>query len=548
VQTPHSLIQRLKYDLRQRVVVSLVLIVTLGVGLHVIWSLYERNQAIFRIRNALNHVLQEPLMAKDLPGVRRSIQAFSLSNPGAQICIKVEDELLIEYPACDNPMYVEYPLGLTPRKVSISVSLPRVTWMVLVGLPVLLTALGVAFLLAAQIKKLAALIVADLANLLNLQSDVSFHFSEMLEAKRSVCRGFAAERQAEKVKADARVGSVAAQVAHDIRSPLAALQVALRDVDAIAPDQRELIEQASGRIRDIANSLIRLYQKNEPRPLWQVTWVSKVLDDICSEKRLQYLDFPKLRLSLAVDPSALSACVGIDKVELSRLISNLLNNSIEALPSHEGEISIGVTAGAELVCLLIKDSGRGIPPEVLNRITERGFSFNKFGGSGLGLSTAIETIERAGGSLTIMSEPGQGTSIAINLPAVLPPAPLCVQLEVGRDDRFAILDDDLSVHQAWKLAFGEPEFRRRVDSFTDVHEFQEVFNRDIKSWKKCLIDFDLNSELSGLQLIEKLNIQSISILVTSRYEDSAVLEKCRELQVPLLPKFLIGTFIYKDFT
>jgi signal transduction histidine kinase len=67
----------------------------------------------------------------------------------------------------------------------------------------------------------------------------------------------------------------------------------------------------------------------------------------------------------------------------------------------------------------VRDTGPGIAPEVLARLFEPNFS-TKTDGMGLGLTLVRSTIEQLGGTLTLESAPGEGTSVRINLPLLAP--------------------------------------------------------------------------------------------------------------------------------
>lgn len=107
----------------------------------------------------------------------------------------------------------------------------------------------------------------------------------------------------------------------------------------------------------------------------------------------------------------------IEPVLFKRVISNLLNNSIEALSDH-GKIILNLERrGANLV-ISIEDTGKGIPKEVLPTLSQRGVSFAKEHGSGIGLYQAKKAVHSWNGTFEISSELGSGTKVEILLPLV----------------------------------------------------------------------------------------------------------------------------------
>ncbi len=125
-------------------------------------------------------------------------------------------------------------------------------------------------------------------------------------------------------------------------------------------------------------------------------------------------------VSLQVSASAPSQ-VALSGKDITLLCLNLLQNAVQHSRSG-GRVTVEVAKDLGLVTLRIQDEGEGIPPEVLPHIFEpfyRGDEARdrKRGGTGLGLAIAKATCEKAGGTLTLTSEPGRGTLATVCLPA-----------------------------------------------------------------------------------------------------------------------------------
>ena len=232
---------------------------------------------------------------------------------------------------------------------------------------------------------------------------------------------------------------MAAQVAHDIRSPLAALGAAARGMELPA-DQRTLVDGAIGRMQGIADDLLQRYRAPgaaKARP--ETCALAALIEQVLAEKRIQHRD--KGGIKIAFDNGAGGARAAVDQKEMQRIISNLVNNSVEAFESG-GTVAVGLSAPDGMVTLRIKDDGKGIPPEILSRLGQKGETHGKTGGTGLGLYHARTSVESWGGSLKMESGPG-GTCVIITLPAAAKPA-------AGL--RAALLDDDPLVHMNWRMA------------------------------------------------------------------------------------------------
>lgn len=361
----------------------------------------------------------------------------------------------------------------------------------------------------------------------------------------------------EKIK-DKTAEDIATQVSHDIRSPLAALNMTLSQLQNLPEQQRITLRAATNRINDIANTLLSaIKQKNVASSNITDTSATNgdtvellpaLLDNLVSEKRTQYRD--KFLVNIDADfNSAYGAFAKINRIEFSRVISNLINNAIEALPKDGGVISLKVHKQNDSVIIYVTDNGSGIPSEVLEKVGEKGLTYGKSesdSGSGLGLYHAKKTIEGLSGKFYIESTLGIGTRITIKLIACAPPSWFVESLLINENTTIVSIDDDMSVHNIWKEKFNNIQF----EHYKPKHKIF-TSTADFKSWTKAhlddnplfksnclfLVDFEfLNQHYTGLDLIEDAEIAKHSILVTSRYEEYQIRERCEKLGVRLIPK------------
>ena len=111
----------------------------------------------------------------------------------------------------------------------------------------------------------------------------------------------------------------------------------------------------------------------------------------------------------------------MDSVSLQRVLSNLLNNALEALGASAGLVRVGFfwSENTETLRITIEDSGPGFPAAILSRDLTQPLMSTKVGGHGLGLTGSARLISEGGGKLTVQngSELG-GASILIELPAI----------------------------------------------------------------------------------------------------------------------------------
>lgn len=202
---------------------------------------------------------------------------------------------------------------------------------------------------------------------------------------------------------------LAYQVAHDIRSPVAALKIALEDVSC-SKDESDLIKFSLFRIEEIANNLLDRYKVNQKKGL--NTFVSD-LENLILEKKIMHQN--NIKFDLTHQPNLANIKFAECSTDLLRVLSNLLNNAIEAIHTT-GLIKINFNIEGDNFTLSISDNGKGIPEDILEEIRISSFSYNKTSGNGLGLSHAKEFITNIGGNFKIDSIPDVGTRIKLTFP------------------------------------------------------------------------------------------------------------------------------------
>ncbi|MFH2122473.1 MAG: ATP-binding protein [Pseudomonadota bacterium] len=140
--------------------------------------------------------------------------------------------------------------------------------------------------------------------------------------------------------------------------------------------------------------------------------INRCLSTTCSLAYPQYKHRIKLELDLAEELPLVEGAQG----QLNQVFMNLLLNAVQAMP-EQGTILIRSWLAADQVHVLFRDSGPGIPEEVMNLIFEPFFTTKGVGkGTGLGLSISYGIIRKHQGEILVRSEPGQGTDFEIILP------------------------------------------------------------------------------------------------------------------------------------
>jgi len=104
-----------------------------------------------------------------------------------------------------------------------------------------------------------------------------------------------------------------------------------------------------------------------------------------------------------------------DEALLRQALSNLISNAEQAMPGG-GRVTVSVESSDDRVSLAVSDQGIGIPEDVQSRVFDIHFT-TKEGGSGIGLAVVQQVVKMHGGQVRLRSKAGEGTTIALDLPA-----------------------------------------------------------------------------------------------------------------------------------
>lgn len=363
----------------------------------------------------------------------------------------------------------------------------------------------------------------------------------------------------EKLERQLAVSALASQVAHDIKSPLAALDVVEKDLAPLGEATRILVRSAVGRIRDIANNLIEtnreikasIDEASAPSelpaapPAATVELLSSQIDALITEKRLQFRGKIGVEIEANLGAASYGLFARIVPTEFKRDLSNLINNAVEAV-GEKGRVRTDLTSMDGQVIVRVRDNGKGIAPDLLARLGRRGETHGKPGGLGLGIHHAKLDADAWGGALEIESEPGKGTTVLLRLPKAQPPAWFVAKLELKPGSPVVVLDDDSSIHQVWQGRFDALRAKERgveVLHFSAPAEFRAWVHGNPEAAGKALYLTDhelVGYSETGLSLVEEMSLGDRAILVTSHFDEEKVLSECLRLNARMIPKGLAG--------
>jgi two-component system NtrC family sensor kinase len=249
------------------------------------------------------------------------------------------------------------------------------------------------------------------------------HFNRMTKRLDKYQKDIERHHQEQMERADrlASLGEISSVIAHEIRNPLAGIKGAVE----VFKNECSENDPKKGIFDEILRQIDRIYKtvkgflhysKSHPSQRTS-TDLNKLLDE---SLLLVAPVMEKHHIKLMKDYKPVLPRVDIDRNQLKQVFLNIFINTIQAMP-HGGITAIKTGAevqeGEERVFVEIKDTGKGIPDDVIGNVFKPFFSTKKKG-TGLGLAISQEIIHDHSGTISLDSKLGQGTTVKISLPGI----------------------------------------------------------------------------------------------------------------------------------
>jgi signal transduction histidine kinase/FixJ family two-component response regulator len=339
-----------------------------------------------------------------------------------------------------------------------------------------------------------------------------------------------------------KIKIISEQVAHDIRSPLATLSMIVSSLKDIPEKKRIALQSTITSIYDIADNLLNRYRSKksieEKVAKDQYVCVPFALVEVIN--RMKYLhNRLNIKINYFCDADSQFIFLKGDLSVLSRMISNLLNNSIEAFEGKAGIVDTTIRVEGKNCEIIIRDNGKGMPPEHVRKIRNNvAFSSGKKFGHGIGFEQIKDAVNAFGGRLLIESEEKVGTKITVVLPMSEKPSWITDRITIGEGVVLVIVDDDPSMQYAWKFCLEKCSQDLSIKFFEDggkAISFIESLKNPEGVFLLC--DYELRGqELNGIQVVKRLNMDDRSIIITSNCNNRDIQMFAEQSNVPLLPK------------
>ena len=216
-------------------------------------------------------------------------------------------------------------------------------------------------------------------------------------------------------------------VSHELRTPLAMIPgyaelLAAGELGDVGPAQQgplDIIVQRSNVLRDLIGNITAILENETREPVWEPVSLSDLVGEALTD--FQVLA-DQAGLELQGELSAEVLFVLGDAEHLRRVVDNLIGNALKFTPTG-GTVAVRLGGYDGEVMFQVADTGIGIASEHQKCIFDRfyqvdGTTRRTHGGCGLGLALVKEIVERHGGAVSVESQPAQGSTFTVRLPAV----------------------------------------------------------------------------------------------------------------------------------
>ncbi|HSG52553.1 MAG TPA: ATP-binding protein [Rheinheimera sp.] len=325
------------------------------------------------------------------------------------------------------------------------------------------------------------------------------------------------------------LGTLAGGIAHDFNNILTPLlgytQMLKGAFEVTAKESRyvEQIELAATRAKDLVQQIL-LVSRTPTNPVAQVepVYLNKILDEVAT--LLKTTTHQNIKVTLKHDNDV--PAIGANASQMHRIILNLCNNAIQAMPNG-GELTIELfqtrtvlsdidaSTQSECICLSIKDTGVGMSEDMQKRIFEPFFTTKDKGeerGTGLGLAIVSTIVKQHGGKIDVASELGKGSSFTLYFPIIPIGFNATVnQIASEKSDTIQsilLVDDESALCELGTIILSELGYK--VSAFQQAEKALEHLLSNSGQYQLIITDYGM-PEMSGVELINKVKEHNIHI-------------------------------------
>ncbi len=320
-------------------------------------------------------------------------------------------------------------------------------------------------------------------------------------------------RQSQKMES---LGTLAGGIAHDFNNILSAI-IGFTEVSMYDVSEGSTLEM---HLKEILKSSIRAADLVE-----QILTFSRRTEQVCQPVIIKDVVTEAVKLLKASLPSSIEirekvdseSAIMADPTQIHQVFINLCTNAAYAMEEKGGILEICVVdvdldekivaqphklKPGQYIKLTVSDTGKGIHPEIRNRIFDPYFTTNKLGkGTGLGLSVVHGIISSLGGSIVVESEPDEGTVFNVLLPVAENTSPAREEDYKGQNERILFVDDEPALTRSSELLLDSLGYK--VVTASGSIEAFEIFRSGPDNFDIVITDATMPG-MPGIELSKEL--------------------------------------------
>lgn len=360
----------------------------------------------------------------------------------------------------------------------------------------------------------------------------------------------------QKYQSNIQLSKLAAEVAHDIASPINAMSIVIANLQNanISSEYTNILNNSIKNIKNIKNitqNLLLSYRSIGTTTLpinpivegacsiFRYVVLVNLIETVIANKEVEWEKNPCQIIFNMNLPKNKVYWSYLSIAKLSTVLSNLLNNAYDSLNRSERVIVISLShqEGLKNFLLTIRDTGCGIAQDNIKEVL-LGTSFKK-DGHGIGLSGAKHFFESVDGTLSLESKLEQGTSVIVTLPIANDPEWWESDISYNMNSTIVVLEDDIFTLMLWQNKL--IKLNINCQYFSTIDEFKTWYdnNREISENIIFISDYQIGDRhYNGIDIIEWSGIGK-SYLCTNYAEDASLQTLVVEKKIHLIPKSLI---------
>ncbi len=352
--------------------------------------------------------------------------------------------------------------------------------------------------------------------------------------------------QTQKIEA---LGTFAGGIAHDLNNILYPIIINIEMLLADAEegsDIHDTLKQILGaayRQRDLVKQILAFSRGSEQK--MKPVRVGPLLQETFSLLRSSLPSTIELRSHIDAGPDTVMG----DPTQIQQIILNLSKNAAESLDAQKGVVEVGLTRTrlepvepfqslkpGDYLKLTVRDTGRGIPPRIIDRLFEPFFTTKEVGkGIGMGLPVAHGIAKKLGGSITVESEPGKGSIFTVYLPAVeeqprSKPDSGQKQRRPGRKRAILLVDDEQIILSSMQRVLERSGYS--VVTARSGQEAVELFEDDPQRFQLVITDLTMPG-IDGRELVKRIMATrpKTPVILSTGYGDVITEQEAKSLGI-----------------